>query len=73
MTRNCRKTLGEQEFHVGEFYFNIKEYRAALNRFEKIARDYANIGLDYKVNYFIGETKRRIAESEGKRRPVAKR
>jgi outer membrane protein assembly factor BamD len=33
MTRNCRKTLGEQEFHVGEFYFNIKEYRAALHRF----------------------------------------
>ena len=73
MARNCRKTLGEQEFYVGEFYFNIKEYRAALHRFEKIARDYANVGLDYKVNYFIGETKRRIAESEGKRRPVAKR
>jgi outer membrane protein assembly factor BamD len=73
MIRDCRKALGEQEFYVGKFYFNIKEYRAALHRFEKIARDYTNIGLDYKVNYFIAETKRRIAEKEAKRGPVEKR
>ena len=73
MIRDCRKTLGEQEFYVGEFYFNIKEYRAALHRFEKIARDYANVGLDYKVNYFIVETKRRIAEADAKKKPVEKK
>jgi outer membrane protein assembly factor BamD len=72
MIRDCRKTLGEQEFYVGEFYFNIKEYRAALRRFEKIARDYANVGIDYKVNYFIAETKRRIAEADAKNKPVQK-
>ena len=27
-------TVGEQEFYVGEFYFNTKQYRAALARFE---------------------------------------
>jgi len=73
MIRDCRKTLGEQEFYVGEFYFKIKEYRAALPRFEKIARDYANIGLDYKVNYFIVETKRRIAEADAKKKIVVKK
>jgi outer membrane protein assembly factor BamD len=73
MIRDCRKTLGEQEFYVGEFYFNIKEYRAALHRFEKIARDYANVGLDYKVNSFIVETKRRIAEADTKKKPVEKK
>ena len=73
MIRDCRKTLGEQEFYVGEFYFNIKEYRAALRRFEKIARDYANAVLDYKVHYFIVETKRRIAETEAKKGPLGKR
>jgi outer membrane protein assembly factor BamD len=73
MIRDCRKTLGEQEFYVGEFYFNIKEYRAALHRFEKIARDYANVGLDYKVNYFIVETKRRIAEADAKKKSVEKK
>jgi outer membrane protein assembly factor BamD len=73
MIRDCRKTLGEQEFYVGEFYFNIKEYRAALRRFEKIARDYANVGLDNKVNSAIVETKRRIAEADAKKKPVEKK
>ncbi|MBU3931532.1 MAG: outer membrane protein assembly factor BamD [Proteobacteria bacterium] len=66
MIRECKKTLGEQEFYVGQFYFNIKEYRAALQRFEKVAREYPNVGLDYKVSYFLIETKRRLAEAESK-------
>jgi outer membrane protein assembly factor BamD len=73
MVRDCRKTLGEQEFYVGEFYFNIKQYRAALRRFEKIARDYANVGLDYKVGTFIAETKRRIDEADAKKAAAQKK
>jgi outer membrane protein assembly factor BamD len=73
MVRECKKTLGDQEFYVGEFYFNKREYRAALTRFEKISREYSNVGLDYKVNYFIAETKRRIAEADVKKQPVEKK
>jgi outer membrane protein assembly factor BamD len=29
-----------------------------------VERDYANVGLDYKVEYFINETKAKIAEEE---------
>ena len=65
--RECKKKLGEHEFYVGEFYFKQKQYKAALKRFETIARDYGNIGLDYKVNYFIGETKKRLAQMEVKK------
>ena len=65
--RECKQRLGEQEFYVGQFYFKRKQYKAALRRFETIARDYANLGLDYKVNYFIGETKKRLAEEETKK------
>jgi outer membrane protein assembly factor BamD len=72
MVRECRKALGEQEFYVGEFYFNIKEYPSALRRFEKIMREYPNVGLDYKVSYFIAETKRRIAEADVKKKPAGK-
>jgi outer membrane protein assembly factor BamD len=68
MIRDCKKTLGEQEFYVGEFYMNIKKYQAALRRFEKITRDYANVGLDYKANQYILEAKRRIAEEEAKKK-----
>jgi outer membrane protein assembly factor BamD len=70
MIRECKKTLGEQEFYVGEFYFKIKQYRAALRRFEKVARDYANVGLDYKVSYYLIETKKRLAEAEAIRKPI---
>ncbi len=50
---------------MGEFYFNTKQYRAALRRFEKVAREYANVGLDYKVSYYLIETKKRLAEADG--------
>ena len=72
MIRDCKKTLGEKEFYVGEFYYNTKRYKAALRRFENILRNYANVGLDYKVNYFILETKQKLAEAEAKKTPEVK-
>lgn len=71
MIKESKKILGEQEFYVGEFYFTRGQYQAALRRFEKIVREYANVGLDFKVNHYIAETKRRLAEEQAK--PEAKR
>jgi outer membrane protein assembly factor BamD len=71
MLRECKKNLGEHEFYVAYFYFKKKQYKAALKRFETITHDYANLGLDYKVNYFIGEIKRRLAEEEAKTKTKA--
>jgi outer membrane protein assembly factor BamD len=65
--RECNQMLAEHEFYVGEFYFKRKHYNAALKRFEGIIKDYANVGLDYKVSYFIAETKRRIAEEDARK------
>ena len=48
--KESKQKLAEHEFYVGEFYFNRKQYKAALKRFETITRDYPNLGLDYKVN-----------------------
>jgi outer membrane protein assembly factor BamD len=73
MIRECKRILGEKEFYVGEFYFNLKQYRAALRRFEKIARDYANVGLDYKVSYYIIESKRRLGDAEAFTLPEKKK
>ena len=64
MLRECKQKLAEHEFYVGKFYFKQKRYTAALKRFEGIAAQYQNVGLDYKVNYFIEETKRRLAQQE---------
>ncbi len=41
-----------------------KKYNAALKRFEGIARDYAGVGLDLKVEAYIAETKERLAKEE---------
>lgn len=62
--RECRSRIAEHEFYVGEVYFKLKKYKAALNRFETIAKEYAHIGLDYKTSVYIEETKKRIAQEE---------
>ena len=64
LIRECKQKLAEQEFYVGRYYLRQKKYQAALSRFEKVARDYANVGLDYKIEYYINETKIKIAEEE---------
>ena len=60
----CRKRLAEKEFYVGKFYFTQGKYKAALGRFETIAREYPGIGLDYKVRYFLEESKKRFIRQE---------
>lgn len=73
MLRECKQRLGEHEFYVGHFYFKTKKYKSALKRFETITKEYANLGLDYKISYFISETKRRLAEEEAKKEIKAKK
>jgi outer membrane protein assembly factor BamD len=64
LLRECKQELAEQEFYIGQFYFRQKKYQAALGRFENVAINYANVGLDYKVEYYVEETKKKIAEEE---------
>jgi outer membrane protein assembly factor BamD len=64
LIRECKQKQAEHEFYVGKFYFTQKKYQAALTRLETVARDYASVGLDYKVEYLISETKVKIAEEE---------
>ncbi|MHB8137055.1 MAG: outer membrane protein assembly factor BamD [Smithellaceae bacterium] len=64
MIRDCKTKIAEHEFYVGNFYFKQKKYAAALQRFETVARDYSGVGLDLKVESYIAETKKRLAEEE---------
>lgn len=64
--QEVKTKLAENEFYIGEFYFKSKKYKAALKRFEVIARDFPNIGLDYRVKYYIAETRRMLAEEQVK-------
>lgn len=56
--RECKEMQAEHEFYVGHFYFRTKKYYAAMKRFEGITKNYPNLGLDYKVNYFLAESQR---------------
>lgn len=67
MLRECKLKLAEHEFYVGNFYFKVKKYEAALKRFEGIRRDYSGVGMDLKVESYIAETKARLAEVEKER------
>lgn len=60
----CKQKQAEHEFYVAKFYFTQSKYQAALIRLEKITRDFANIGLDSKVEFLMNETKIKIAEEE---------
>jgi outer membrane protein assembly factor BamD len=62
--KECRKKLGEHEFYVGKFYFDRDEYYAALRRFQVVESEYAGLGLDYKVSYFLHETRKRLSEQD---------
>ncbi len=64
MIRECNIKLAEHEFYVGNFYFKLKKYQAALTRFEGIKRGYPGVGLDLKVDAYIAETTRLIQEEE---------
>ena len=62
--RECKTKMAEHEFYIGNFYYKQKKYAAALQRFEVIARDYPGVGLDLKVESYIGETKKRLEAEE---------
>ena len=64
MIQECRRMLGEKEFYIAHTYYKLKRYGAALRRFEVVAKEYAGLGLDYKVDFFISETRKRLIEEE---------
>ncbi len=66
LIRECKSRIAEHEYYVGELYFKMKQYKAALRRFENIAKNYPNLGLDYKVQFIMEETKKQLAEAAGK-------
>ena len=64
--RECKSRLAEHEYYVGELYFKMRRYKAAMLRFENIAKNYVNLGLDYKVKFIMEETNKQLAVSEKK-------
>lgn len=62
--RECKTRLAEHEYYVGEIYFKMKQYKAAMLRFENLSKNYVNLGLDYKVKFIMEETRKQLAKME---------
>jgi outer membrane protein assembly factor BamD len=72
--RECRQRLAEHEFYVGEFYFKRELYKAAINRFEYLAKNYPSLGFDYQTTRYLDESRRRLQiEEEKKAREEARK
>lgn len=65
--KKVKRRLADREFNVGMFYFNKDNFRGAISRFETILREYPNVGLDYKVIFFLEQARRDLAVQEARR------
>lgn len=60
----AQNNLAGHEFYVGEFYFNRKDYQAAMNRFMGLLQYYPDSGYHQRALNYIAEYKRLVAEGE---------
>jgi outer membrane protein assembly factor BamD len=60
----CERQLADHEFYIGNFYFRMKKYRAALTRFEGILKKYPNAGLEGKINPLINACRKELSKEE---------
>lgn len=58
----AKKKLAAHEFYIGEFYFNQKNYKAALIRFEGILRDFPDTAYPPKLKSHIESCKVKLAQ-----------
>ncbi len=64
----CQRQMADHEFYIGNFYYKMKKYRAALNRFERILQKYPDSGLERKLKPLIEGCRQEIAKAEKNRR-----
>ncbi|MDR3134722.1 MAG: outer membrane protein assembly factor BamD [Deltaproteobacteria bacterium] len=68
----AQNNLAGHEFYVGEFYYNRKDYRAAINRFMGIITLYPDSGYHQRAYNYIAEYRDLVAKGkidEGNQRP----
>ena len=62
--RQCFIYQSEYELYVGQFYFKMKEYRPALERFMYILENYPDVGQYDEALEYIAKCKIKLAEAE---------
>jgi outer membrane protein assembly factor BamD len=52
--KKCKSILAEYEFYVGSFYYEKGSYKAAIQRFNGMIKDYPDSGKVSEAFYYIG-------------------
>jgi outer membrane protein assembly factor BamD len=60
--KECMQRLSDHEVYVGSFYFRMKKYRAAIQRFEAALTRFPSIPLQDDVLFDLGEAYRRTEQ-----------
>jgi outer membrane protein assembly factor BamD len=64
----CLQSLAGHELYVGLYYLKGKHYKAALNRFESVVRDYPDVGVHYRALQYIAMCEEQMAAEAEKER-----
>jgi outer membrane protein assembly factor BamD len=62
----CLKTLAEKDMYVGKFYYKSKHYKAAMDRFLSVVKNYPDFGLHKEAQDYITRCQALIQENAGK-------
>jgi outer membrane protein assembly factor BamD len=60
----CLQSLAGHEFYVGQFYLRSKHYRAALERFKAIIKNYPDVGMHYQALKYIAQCEALAAQAK---------
>lgn len=62
--RKCLIFLAEHELYVGNFYFKMKQYKAAMGRYRFLIENYPDMGQYHEALEYISICKEKIAQFE---------
>jgi len=62
--KQCRNTIAEYEFLVGEFYYKKGSYSAAIGRLEDLLKNYPEYQGEAAVLFYIGMSYKHLGEDE---------
>jgi outer membrane protein assembly factor BamD len=64
--RKCFVYLSEYELYVGNYYFKMKKYRAALGRYTYLINNYPDMGQYHKALEYIRKCEEGLSKETGK-------
>ncbi len=59
--KKCYQNLAASEIKIAEFYYKLRQYEAALNRYERVVRLYPDVGMHEEALSKIKTCRQKIA------------